>query len=128
MLSELPTWLASPGLWIGGIAALVTGLTVIGVGARKVARLLRRTGHLLDDLMGEPPRPGHPDGRPGLMQRIASLESGLASVKHEVEHNDGSSLKDSAKRTEKAVKGLTDRVDGLADQVDSLTRKPPPTP
>ncbi|MGW5877794.1 hypothetical protein ACWFMI_14760 [Nocardiopsis terrae] len=62
------------------------------------------------------------------MQRITSLESGLASVKHEVEHNDGSSLKDSAKRTEKAVKGLTNRVDKLAEQVDSFTRQPPHSP
>ncbi|GAA1456990.1 hypothetical protein NE857_09110 [Nocardiopsis exhalans] len=61
------------------------------------------------------------------MQRVASLESGLADVKHEVEHNDGSSLKDSAKRTEEAVKGLTHRVNGLAGQVDSLSRQPPPS-
>ncbi|MFC9084891.1 hypothetical protein [Nocardiopsis dassonvillei] len=111
MLSELPTWLASPGLWIGGFAALVTGVTVIGVGARKVARLLRRAGHLLDDLMGEPPRPGHPEGRPGLMERVASLEESVDEVRDEVRHNHGGSLKDAVRRIEGAVADLSSKVE-----------------
>ncbi|WP_160051301.1 hypothetical protein [Nocardiopsis sp. FR26] len=114
---DLPTWLTSAGVWIGGVAALITGITVITVGARKAAvnlvRFVRRTVHLVDDLVGEPERPGV-EGRPGVMERLAQIEDRLSDVEHEVKHNNGTSLKDSAKRTEDTVKELADRVDKLA--------------
>ncbi|WP_160050787.1 hypothetical protein [Nocardiopsis sp. FR4] len=119
MPSELPAWLASPGLWIGGIAALVTGLTVIGIGARKVVRLLRRMGHLIDDLMGEPPRQGHPEGRPGLMDRVTSLEKEVKVVSHEVQFNTGTSLKDKVREVKEVVDKLAAREQTAPAQRDT---------
>jgi hypothetical protein len=112
MTSELPSWLAFAGLWVGGIAALVTGVTVIWVGLRKagvnIVRFVRRTVHLVDDLIGEPERPGV-EGRPGVMERLAGIEDRLGAVEHEVQHNNGGSLKDAVRRTENAVAELTRR-------------------
>ncbi|QVJ00318.1 hypothetical protein KGD82_16275 [Nocardiopsis eucommiae] len=101
MTSELPAWLASSGLWIGGAAAVVTGVTVITVGVRKVLATLRRVGHFLDDWAGEPARPGV-DARPGVMERLHAIE-------HEVKYNHGTSLKDKVREVKEVVDELAAR-------------------
>ena len=50
---------------------------VLGWLARRLAPRARQIGHLLDDFSGEPPRPGLPDGRPGVMARMARIEEHL---------------------------------------------------
>lgn len=102
--------------WLLGAAALVGAAAGLISTARRLVAFLRRIGHLVDDLLGEPPRPGMEEGRPGLMARVSALEGQLDAlqarmeeVRHEVTHNDGGSLKDAVRRIEHALKALTDR-------------------
>jgi len=63
------------------IAATVIGaLFVIGRGAAWLWAVLRKLGRLADDLTGEPPRPGFPQGRPGVLDRLTNIEATLATV------------------------------------------------
>lgn len=83
----MPEWL--PYL-VAAVIGLLFGAVVWLV---KVAwPFLRKISHFVDDVAGEPDRPGVP-GRPGLMERVAHIE-------HEVKDNHGSSLKDAVKRIE----------------------------
>lgn len=125
MTSELPAWLVSSGLWVGGFAALVTGVTVISVGVSKLVRIFRRVGHFLDDWAGEEGRPGV-EARPGVMERLGSMEDRLGEVEHEVKTNTGTSLKDAAKRTEEAVNAIASRMEDVSGQVEDLARRDPP--
>lgn len=56
---------------------------------------LRRLGHLIDDLAGEPERPGV-TRRPGVMERLQEMEDRTG----ELVRNSGSSMKDSLDRLE----------------------------
>lgn len=42
-----------------------------------------------------------------LVETLATLPDDLKAIRHELEHNNGGSVKDSVVRTEEAVKGLT---------------------
>lgn len=80
--------------WLPYLVTAVIGL-LFGAAAwlLKVAwPVVRKLNHFVDDVVGEPDRPGVP-GRPGLMERVAHIE-------HEVKTNHGSSLKDAVKRIE----------------------------
>ncbi|XVV34929.1 hypothetical protein ACQPXT_13165 [Streptomyces sp. CA-100214] len=80
-------------VWGGALSVLATVVTVAWRAIRSVSRVVGRTGQFLDDWYGEEGRPGVPE-RPGVMQRLASLEDGLDHVRHEVRPNSGSSLRD----------------------------------
>lgn len=84
------------------LAGIVAGLTALGWLVTKAWRGLRSVGHLLDDLRGEPARPGVP-ARPGIMDRLAALEVTTAVTRAEVTHNGGGSLKDAVVRIERRV-------------------------
>jgi hypothetical protein len=100
-------------LTLGDLAAAGGGLVLVWLLARRVwvlvrrvAGWLRRLVHLADDLLGEPERDGVP-ARPGLMQRLANTEDGLAhvterveAVDHELRRNSGESLRDAVDRVE----------------------------
>lgn len=64
------------GAWAGGITGVVALLAL----AVKVFRGVRRVSHFLDDWFGEGPRPGVP-ARPGVMERLDSVEQDVASIK-----------------------------------------------
>jgi hypothetical protein len=85
--------------WLVG---LVAGLTALGWLVRKVFVTLRKIGHFIDDVSGEPARYGVA-ARPSLMDRITALEGTSARVQHEVTHNGGGSLKDAVARIEQRV-------------------------
>lgn len=108
--------LASVEVW-GTVAAAAAAVTAVWAALRKIVPTLRKLGHLADDLMGEPARPGVP-ARPGLMERVGSLENKVEAVRHEVEYNHGSSLKDKVRKVE------TD-IDGMRKQVHDLARDTP---
>ncbi|NIL57091.1 hypothetical protein [Salinispora arenicola] len=79
-----------------GAAAIVA----IGAAAQvlhKVVLGARRASRLVDDLLGEPPRPGLLDGRPGLMARVVRIEGRLDALE-ELRPNGGSSIKDQVDR------------------------------
>ena len=98
------------------IAAVVAALGVVGAAVRKITPPLRRLGHLIDDITGEPPRDGLPEGRPGVMARLDALDAAVREVKAEVTANDGTSLKD-------AVDSLRGAVERTEANVNQLTSK-----
>lgn len=96
--------------WIVGAAAIVTALSVLW---RLVVRgILSRFAGLkdfLDDVRGEQARPGVA-ARPGIMDRLASLDSTLTdhcarltAIEHELYPNSGASLRDAVDRIERAT-------------------------
>ena len=109
----MPGWivdLISVAPWLAAAALLVWV-------ALKVWPFLRKITHFIDDVAGEPARPGF-EARPGLMERLSVVEEkqdeqsvslaqqsaemanqsvALSVVQHEVTTNHGSSLKDAVK-------------------------------
>lgn|SRR5215831_469226 len=93
---------------VGGLllaAAIIAALGVIGKGLVWLYGVMRKLNQLLDDLAGEPPRPGFPDGRPGLFARLESIEgkqadvvARLAAVEAQLAPNGGGSLRDAVDR------------------------------
>lgn len=82
---------------------------------RKCWPAVRKFTHFIDDVAGEPDRPGVP-GRPGLMERVAYIE-------HEVKTNHGSSLKDAVKRVETQMAHNSDQMNEQGDQLTELHEK-----
>lgn len=79
--------------WVTDLVQLAPWLAAVAVVAYVIVRvwpLVRKLGHFLDDVAGEPERPGVP-ARPGLMERIGRIE-------HEVFPNSGKSLRDAVDR------------------------------
>ncbi|APU20959.1 hypothetical protein [Actinoalloteichus sp. GBA129-24] len=103
----MPDWLSDLTIAqaAGWLAAVSVVVTVLARAVRWAGPRLRRLGHLIDDLSGEPARPGHP-ARPGLMQRVGTLEDRLGVVEErtrELKHNGGSSIKDAVHRVDAAL-------------------------
>jgi hypothetical protein len=81
------------------MVTLAGGVTV----AVKLIKFLKKMGDAVDDLQGEPARPGVPE-RPGVMVRLATIEEQLYP-------NHGSTLRDAVDRVAVSVKGLEERFD-----------------
>ena len=99
----MPEWISQ--INIGQLAGWLAALGVVITAARWALPRLRRVVHLIDDLSGEPARPGHPR-RPGLMERVSAVEDGLAVVEErtrELRHNGGGSIKDAIHRVDQAL-------------------------
>lgn len=82
-----------------------------------------------DDVKGEPARPGV-EARPGLMDRLASVESiqkansrTLDTVRHEVFPNSGKSLRDRIDQTAKAVDEVNEKLDNDNRRIASVENK-----
>ena len=91
------------------IAATITAITAIFVGFRKLSLIVKRVIHFLDDYFGEEARPGF-DGRPGMQERLRSIEEEMKCVSYEMRPNSGSSIKDAIGRIEKRLDALEDKV------------------
>lgn len=107
-MSDLTEWaqtvsLAQVAAWAGGIGVVVVAVWKGWPAFRKVVRQLSRAVALVDTL--------------------ATLPDDLAAIRHELEHNDGGSVKDAAVRTEKAVADLTERVETLSGDVAHVRRQ-----
>lgn len=79
---------------------------------------LRKFAWFVDDMTGEPARPGV-KARPGMSERMATLEAGMAemakhmaSVRHHVQNDHETNLRDD--------------VDGIRDQLDGHVAKSAP--
>lgn len=81
---------------------------------------MRKVSHFVDDVAGEPNRPGVP-GRPGLMERVEHIE-------HEVKTNHGSSLKDAVKRIEEIQEGQSNKIKDLHERYTRPRDRTPETP
>jgi hypothetical protein len=85
--------------WIAAFVALATAVvSLLAWAARYGWRVLRRTGHFLDDWQGEPAHDGL-TATPGVMARLRSLEDFAASINAELHPNGGGSLRDVVART-----------------------------
>lgn len=62
-----------------GVAAIIGATFAAGKLAVVVNRGMRRAARLIDDLIGEPERPGFV-GRPGVLVRLAAIEGHTADV------------------------------------------------
>lgn len=103
--TDLPSW----AQWIVVLVIIIGAiLTIIGF-ARKVWPLIARIVHTLDDL----------DNLPQFMittaATLAEQDVKIAEIHHEVQFNNGSSVKDAISRVEIGVKGIYGRLDS-ADQ------------
>lgn len=90
---------------LGGAAAGTRWLIIKP--CKALVGMWRSLSRFFRDWFGEPPRPGF-RGRPGVMERIETIES-------EVSYNNGSSLKD-------VVHVVKENQDQLADRVDAYHR------
>lgn len=88
--------------YAGWLASIVAGLTAGGWIMSKAWRGWRKVGHFIDDMAGEPARPGVAK-RPSLIERIAAIEA-------EVKPNGGGSMRDAVNRIEGRLGALEKRV------------------
>jgi hypothetical protein len=99
---------SDPQFWADNwqtVAAVAGGVAAVWAFLARVVPVLRRIGHLVDDLVGEPERPGH-DARPGVMERLKELDQRTA----ELRHNGGGSIKDAVHRIDSRVEGIDRRL------------------
>jgi hypothetical protein len=96
----------------GWIVAMMAALTAIGVSGRWLWRTGANLTRLMDALLGEPPSPAAPEGRPGIIQRQAktdeavaeikeamrSMSDRLAFVEEQLRPNGGTSLRDTVQK------------------------------
>lgn len=82
--------LAQVALWLGLAGAVLTGV-------RRTWPILTRLKDVLDDIQGEPARPGVP-ARPGIFERLRSAESLLGTL----------------------AEALDGRLDALEDRLESI--------
>lgn len=96
-------WLASVP-YVGGALTVVAGVVAF---IRKVLPVIRRIGHFVDDWFGESGRPGTPPV-PGVLDRLAAIESRLSRVEGQFQPNSGSTLRDAVDRVEEQVQQLNE--------------------
>ncbi|HWU30511.1 MAG TPA: hypothetical protein VN041_15625 [Microbacterium sp.] len=97
---------------------VIVWLVAIGISfpiLRKLWRLFKQLADFLDDVMGEPARPGV-EARPGLMERVMRVE-------HELFPNSGRSLRDQTNRMEEKLDRDNARITELAGQVEDVVGK-----
>lgn len=86
----------------GALVLVAAALVVIGKGVRWVFATLNMVREFLEDWRGEEARPGY-HKRPGVMERLVSLEEHASTVTHELKPNSGLSLRDAVDRIEGQV-------------------------
>lgn len=109
--------------WLGVLTPVVVALAAFAVWlARLLWRTLQQTIHFLDDYSGQPARDGAP-GRPGVMARLAALETLAQKISRETQPNGGASMRDSVSRIERDVADVKDEQARLRTQIE--LRQPP---
>lgn len=90
------------GKMAAAVAAFATVALFAAKGVRWLLSALRRVNNFLDDWNGEPARPGV-TATPGVMDRLARLESKVVEVRDEVKPNGGASMRDAVNRIAEAT-------------------------
>lgn len=99
----MPSWITD---LLGAQAIATAGILIFFFwGMYKILPALRRAFRFLGEVMGEPEERGM-DRRPSLLERLTIMEDKLETVRHEVEYNNGTSVKDGVRRTELALEDL----------------------
>lgn len=110
--ADLPDWLQ----WITAATAILAGVVGFIAFVRKTWPVLKRFVLTVNSLQN----------LPEFMQRtddtLAKQDGELALIKHEVQYNNGSSVKDAIRRVEQGVAGLYTRADA-SDAADKKLRK-----
>lgn len=115
---ELAEWIrVAPWLVAVILVVLLAVWTV-----RKVAPVLRKLGHLVDDLVGEPERPGVP-ARPGLMERMEAVEKKAEIIRHEMFPNSGASLRDAVDKQGRAIARIDVKLDNDNRRIAALDQR-----
>lgn len=104
--------------WIAALCALATAVTGAALWCARAAwRLIRRVINFLDDFLGEPARAGVA-ARPGVMDRLSTLETSVASIAVEVHPNGGKSLRDEVQRMGTDMAGMKTGLRVLSERVE----------
>ena len=114
--------------WI--TAALALAAAVLGCLAwlgRKVWRGWQRTENFLDDWGGHPERPGVP-ARPGVMERLQSVEFTLGEVRGQIFPNGGTSMRDDLNAVRSDVTEIKNGTEELPMTETPAPRGPQGTP
>lgn len=93
--SAIPSWVPDfiVDLTVGDIVTFVAAVTFIWLVVRKVRPFFEGIRNFLDDWNGTVERPGV-KARPGVMQRLENVETGLDLANHQLHPNGGSSVAD----------------------------------
>ncbi len=98
---------------IAATAAGVGGVAYLGRGGYRASRAVHR---LVDLVAGRPERwPGDPEARPGVAQRLETIDAAIADVRSEVAAID-------AELHPNSGSSLRDQVDATRDQVAQMAR------
>ena len=85
---------------MGACAAIIAALLALGSWAWRTARRMHcRITNFLDDWSGEAARPGV-HSRPGVMERLADVDSRIERVEQQLVTNGGASMRDAVDRIE----------------------------
>lgn len=102
------TW-AEISLICGAVLAMIAVGTFL---TRKVIPGLRKWSRVADRMLGVPADPASgQEAIPSIWEVLDHQSKELATIKHEVEYNNGSSVKDAVRRTEDATKELGKKFD-----------------
>ena len=96
----------------GLVTVMLAALAGLGKAGIAVWRIMRKLAQIADDWIGEEPRPGLPDGQPGVLRRLdllkyeasaarsetgaelAALRERVAAIEAQLQPNGGGSLRD----------------------------------
>ena len=102
--------------WVAAACAVVS-LVLARWPGRWIWRLLRGTMRFLNDWTGEPARKGV-DTRPGVMERLQSVEKIVTEVRAETRPDGGPSMRDVVHQTSRDVADVKADVAKLAGRVE----------
>lgn len=111
----IPQWIsdvlaASP--WLGALVLVIFAIVKLGPGVRKLARLLDRIGGVpADEATGQRRLPGLFERMDQQDAKLVEQSGVLETIRHEVEFNNGSSVKDAITRTEEEVGKIAGKLD-----------------
>lgn len=110
--------------WVAAIVALA-GIVVTALGwlVRQLWRAFRTIEGFREDWNGVPADSNHA-ARPGVLQRMNTVELTVEDIKGQVHLNSGHSMRDEVQRIEAAVEQLVGKMDDVQKTVDVLKARP----